>query len=805
MMHFFRDARFGLRQLLRRPGFSLVAIVTLALGIGANTAIFTVTHALLLKPLPYEHPGELMIVTENNLARGWTSFAVSPANFTDWRTQNHSFQHLAAYASRPFNYSDGPTPERLRGLTATEGFVELLGGTPALGRTFRAEDYQPGNDNVVILGNGFWTRAFGGRSDVVNQKIVLNGQPFTIVGVMSADWRFGGRPDIFAPRVFSAGDLQSRGAHYMSVVGRLKTGVTIDQARTELTGIAKTLEKQYQGTNTGWNVNLQSLFDAAVGNYRALLAVLLGAVGVVLLIACANLANMHLARATVRAREMAIRTAIGAGRGRLIRQLLTESWLLSSIGGALGLLLAFWSTSAFLAAYPTLLPRSQDIHVDLTVFAFTAVVSVGAAVLFGLAPALAASRTDLSEALKEGARGGTDPGRRWLREALVVSQVALALVLLAGGGLLIRSLGALTRVEPGFETNHRLAATTQLPLPKYEASDRQIGFFDDVQARVRAMPGVESVALVSNVPLGPSDEIYSLVFEGRPPLPPGQGVSALYYVVSPEYFETMAIPLLKGRRFTDQDRAGTPNVAIVNDVFVRLHYPNENPIGHRIRIGRNDSIVREIVGVVGAVKHYGLTDNEQAQVYEPLRQMPKNVMTFVMKTAGDPTLLVPSLRREVQSIDKDQPVIGVSTLDDLLSNATALPRVQAILVASLAAIALLLAGVGLYGVTAYAVSQRTQEIGVRMTLGANPGVVFAMILRRALLLAGSGLAVGVAGALLLGRVLATTLEPMLFRIESSDVSTLVAVSLVMIGVAVIASLIPARRAMRVDPIQAIRG
>ncbi len=805
MMHFFRDARFGLRQLLRRPGFSLVAIVTLALGIGANTAIFTVTHALLLKPLPYERPDELMIVNENNLSRGWTSFAVSPANFMDWRTQNHSFQYLAAYGSRAFNYSGGTTPERLRGMAATEGFVELLGGTLTLGRGFRAEEYQPGKDNVVILGNGFWTRAFGGRDDVVNQKIVLNGQPFTIVGVMSADWRFGGRPDIFSPRVFAAGELQSRGAHYMSAIGRLKSGVTIDQALTEMRGIARTLETQYQDTNAGWSVTMQSLFDAAVGNYRSLLAVLLGAVGVVLLIACANLANMHLARATVRAREMAIRTAIGAGRGRLIRQLLTESWLLSVIGGALGFLLAFLCTSAFLAAYPTLLPRSQDIHVDLTVLAFTAVVSVGAAVLFGLAPALAASRTDLTDALKEGARGGTDPGRRWLRDALVVSQVALALVLLAGGGLLIRSLVALARVEPGFETGHRLAATTQLPQPKYGTADQQIAFFDDAQARLRATPGVESVALVSNVPLGPIDEIYSLEFEGRPPLPPGQGISALYYVVSPEYFDTMGIPLLKGRRFTDQDRAGAPNVAIVNDEFVRLHYPTENPIGQRIHIGRNSSVVREIVGVVGSVKHYGLTDKKQAQMYEPFRQMPKNVMTFVMKSAGDPNLLVPSLRREIQSVDNDQPVTGVSALDDLLSNATALPRVQAVLVASLAVIALVLAAVGLYGVTAYAVSQRTQEIGVRMTLGANPGAVFAMILRRALLLACTGLVVGVGGALLLGRVLATTLEPMLFRIEPSDVSTLVIVSLVMVGVAIIASLIPARRAMRVDPIQAIRG
>ncbi len=574
MKNLLRDAQYGIRLLLRKPGVTAVAIITLALGIGANTAIFTVTHALLLKPLPYDHPERLVLANENNLSRGWTSFSVSPPNFLDWRAQAKSFDGLAAYGGRAFNYTGGAAPERLRGLSGTQGFLEMLGGTPTIGRGFRPDEFEQGKGFVVILGHGLWQRMFGGRQDIVNQTISLNGQPYTVVGVMHPEWRFGGRDiAVFTPRAFDDGELQARGAHYLNVIGRVKPGVTIEEARVELSAIQARLEQQYPASNKGWGAVVRSLHEAAVGNVRPMLLILFGAVGLVLLVACANLANMHLARATVRAREMAVRTAIGAGRGRIVQQLLTESLVLAVVGGSLGLLVAYWATSALVTAYPTLLPRSGDIRVDGMVFLFTLGLSAVTAVFFGLAPAVSASRTDLVETLKEGARSGGAPARRRLRSVLVVSEVALAIVLLVGAGLLIRSFQKLANVQPGFATDSRLSVTTLLPLPKYAEPDRTVDFYDRAVAKLRALPGVESVALTSIVPISGSDEIYSIAFEGRPPFPPGQGVSAIYYLVSPGYFDTLGIPLLKGRAFTDEDRAGTPRVAIVNDAFVRLHYP----------------------------------------------------------------------------------------------------------------------------------------------------------------------------------------------------------------------------------------
>ena len=805
MRNLLRDARYGLRLLLRRPGFTAVAIVTLALGIGANTAIFSVMHAVLLKPLPYSDPDRLVIVTENNLSRGWTSFTASPANFFDWTTQSTSFAALAAWGSRPMNYTGGESPERLRTLSGTAGFLEMLDGTPAIGRGFLPDEFDMGKHRVALLGHGFWQRAYGGNPNILEQTIQLNGEPYTIVGVMNAGWRFGGRNvDVFTPFAFPPDNKTARGAHYLSVVGRLKPGVTIESAQTEMTGIANRLADAYPATNKGWGVVVTSLHTAAVGNVQPMLIVLLGAVGVVLLVACANLANMHLARATVRAREIAVRTAIGAGRGRIVRQLLTESLVLALCGGVLGLLLAFWGTSAFLSAYPNLVPRSADIGVSLTVLAFSAALSIVTAIVFGLVPAIAAARTNLNETLKTTGRGGGGAGRRWLRGALVVSEMTLAVVLLTAAGLLIKSFLRLADVHPGFETSDRIAATTILPTAKYTDAARIAQFYDRALERVKTIAGVESVALASTVPISGSDEIYSIEFEGRPPLPPGQGVSAIYYLVSPEYFSTMGIPLLKGRTFTEQDRDGTTRVAVINERFARLHYPNEEPIGQRIRMGRNSNIVREIIGVVGNVKHYGLADKDQAQMYEPFRQMPDDAMTFVLKTSIDPANIANSIRREIQAVDPDQPVVGVSPLKKLVADSSALARVQTLLVGAFATIALILACVGLYGVMAYAVSQRTQEIGVRMALGADRGSVMTMVLGQAGMLIGLGLVMGVGGALLLGRLLSTQLEPMLFQVTPSDVTILATVALILAVVGLLASIIPARRATRVDPIQALR-
>jgi putative ABC transport system permease protein len=727
-------------------------------------------------------------------------------NFFDWRQQSTSFARLAAYGGQSFNYSGGGTPERLRGLSGTEGFLEIFDGIPMKGRGFLAEEFTAGKDQVVILNHGFWMRAFGGRDDVLNQTITLNGRPYTVVGIMPPGWRFGGRETaLFTPRAFSPGGMPSRGSHFLSVTGRLKPGVSADTAQSELATIAARLEAQYPDSNKGWSVVTTPLFEAAVGGFRPMLAILLGAVGLVLLVACANLANMHLARATGRAREIAIRAAIGAGRLRIVQQLLTESLVLAAAGGLLGLLVATWATSAFIKAYPTLLPRSGDIGVDMTVAAFTGGLAVLTAMLFGLAPAIAAARTRFTDTLKDGARGGGGRLRGWLRNALVVSEVALALILLAGAGLLLRSFLQLARVDPGFETGNRLSATMLLPQPKYGEPAKMIDFFDRTIESLRAEPGVEDVALTSVVPVSGADEIYSIEFEGRPPLPPGQGVSAIYYLVSPNYFDVMGIPLIKGRAFADGDRDGAPRVAMINDAFARLHYPGEDPIGKRIRMGRNSSIVREIVGVVGNVKHYGLRDKDGAQMYEPFRQMPGNSMTLVIKTSADPASVIPSVRRHVQAVDPDQPVATALTLEQMLANAGALPRVQAVLMAALGAIALLLAAVGLYGVMAYSVSQRTQEIGIRMTLGARRGSVLRMVLGQAIALTAVGLVIGLAGALALGEVLTSVLEPLLFEVAPTDFTTLSGVAGILAAVAILAALIPARRATRVDPIKALRA
>lgn len=805
MKNILRDLRQGLRLLARKPGFATVAVITLALGIGANTAIFTVTRALLLKPLPYTNPDELITVNESNLSQGWPTFSVSPPNFLDWRTRSQSFSRLAAWSTRSYNYTGGSAPERLRGLSGTAGFLEALDGTPIKGRGFRPDEFELGKDTVVVLGHAFWQRAFGGRDDVINQAITLNGQPYTIVGVMHQDWRFGGRDiAVFVPRAFTPGDLQSRGAHFLNVIGRLKPRGTLGSAQTEMTAIASALETEHPDSNKGWGVRATSLLDAAVGNVRPTLVVLLGAVGLVLLVACANLANMHLARATGRAREMAIRAALGAGRLRIIQQLITESLVLAGVGGGLGLLVAYWATSSFVATYPTLLPRSADIRVDLGVLAFTAGLSVVTAALFGLAPAIVAARVSFIDTLKDGARAGTGRMRRWMRGALVVSEMALALVLLAGAGLLLKSFIQLAQVHPGFETDHRLTALTLLPRPKYADNARVVDFFDRAAAGLRTIPGVEAAALVSIVPMSGGDEIYSIDFEGRPSFPPGQGVSAVYYLTSPEYFHAMGIPVLKGRTFTDDDRDGAPRVAVINDAFVRLHYPNEDPIGKRIRIGRNASIVREIVGVVGSVKQYDLTDRDAAQVYEPFRQMPSSGMTFILKTGGDPMSVVPAVRQEIQRVDPNQPVATLASLEQLVADTGALRRVETLLMGALGAIALVLAAVGLYGVMAYAVSQRTQEIGIRIALGARRSALMMMVLRQALWLTAIGLAIGLAGAVALGRALTSVLEPMLFQVKPVDAATLSGVSLVLAGVAIAAALVPARRATRIDPIQALR-
>jgi putative ABC transport system permease protein len=807
MVNLLRDARYGLRLLARRPAFAAVAVLTLALGIGANTAIFTVVNTLLLKPLPYVDAERIVFVNERNLQLGFPRFSASPPNFMDWRAQAQSFERLAAYSGRSYNFTGGETPERLRGLVGTQGFLEILGGSPVLGRAFRDDEFEAGKDLVVIINHWFWQRSFAGSPAVLNQTLVLNGQPHTIVGVMHPRWRFGGKDiAIFAPRAFSAEQLRQRGAHYLGALARLKPDVTAEQAQVEMTAIAGRLEQQYPDSNKNWGVVIIPARDAVVGDVRPVMMLLLGAVGFVLLIACANVANMQLARATVRAREMAIRTAIGAARSRLVQQLLTESLLLALAGGALGVAVAHWGLSSFVAAYPELLPLSSDIKIDRGVIVFSVGLSLLTAVLFGLAPALAASHGRLNEWLKEGGRaGGSGRTGRWTRSVLAVGQVAIALVLLAGAGLLMRSFASLTRVDPGFLTEQRVAVTTLLPSAKYKEAPATIAFYEGALQRIGSIPGVELAALTSIVPISGNDEMYSVQFEGHSPRPAGEELSALYYSVSPDYFRTMGIQVIKGRAFSDQDRITTQRVAIVNDEFARLYYPDRDPIGQRIRMGRNASIVREIVGVVGSVKHYTLRDKPKAQMYEPFLQTAPAGMSFVVKTAVDPGTIVSAVRREIQAVDAEQPIATSGTLSSMLASTMDLPRVQTMLLALFAGIALVLATVGLYGVMAFTVSERTQEIGIRMALGAARGSVLRMVIRRALLLTAVGLAIGLTGTVLLGRALSQMLEGLLFDVRPTDVATLAAVAVGLTVVALLASVIPAARAMRIDPVDALRS
>jgi putative ABC transport system permease protein len=797
-----QDLRYGARMLARSPGFTALATLALALGIGANTAVFSVVNAVLLRPLPFPDPARIMLLNENNLAKGWTTFSVAPANFLDWRAEARSFERIAAFRSRSLNYTGGEVPEMLRGFAVTEGFFETLGGAPLRGRGLQGEDFEPGHDRVILLTHAFWERAFAADPGALGRILTLGGEGYTVIGVLPADFRFGGRENaLFVPWAIGAGERTNRGGHFHNVIARLKRGISVDQAQNEMAAIARRLAEAYPATNRGWGIAVRPMQEVVVGNVRRMLLVMLGAVGFVLLIACVNVANMLLARALARGREISIRTALGAGRRRIFQQLLTEGLLLALTGAALGVVLAQWGTKSLLAADPGILPRASGAGLDMTVLGFTLSLALLTGLAFGLVPALAATRANLHETLKEGGRTGTSGVlRQRLRSSLVVAEVALALVLLVGAGLLIRSFARLQSVDPGFRTDKTLTLFAVLPRAKYPDPARVAAFFEEARERMAALAGVESAALTSIVPLSGSDEIYSIAFEGRPQVAPSEQPSANYFAVSPGYFRTMGISVLAGRDFDARDRAGTPRVAIISESLARRHYPNENPVGQRIRIGRNASLVREIVGVVGDVKLYGLADRNTPQVYEAFAQFPEPGMGFVLRSSVDPLSLAAAARNQVQAIDPEQPVIAVQSLEKILTEAVARPRFHTLLLGSFAGVALVLAAAGLYGVMSYTVAQRTQEIGIRIALGAGRAGVLGLVLRQGLTLVAAGVALGLAGAATLTRVM----ETMLFEIEPRDAQTFAAVPVVLLLIAFVAVLVPARRASRVDPIEALR-
>jgi len=801
MRTFWKDLRYGARMLLKNPGFTSIAMITLALGIGANASIFSVVNTVLLRPLPFKEPERLIMIRETKLPQ-FPEFSVSPGNFLDWKKRNTVFERLVAINTPSFNLIGTGDPEQISGMRVTEGFFAMLGAKPELGRDFLPEEDQPGRNNVVILSHGFWQRRFGGDPKIIDQTITLSGRIYTVIGVMPATFSFGGSETVlWTPMGFTSDDAQNHGGHFLSAIGQLKPGATLEQARSELSAIAGQLAQEYPDANTGWNVKLMPLHEFIVRSVETALLVLLGAVAFVLLIACANVANLLLARAAGREKEIAIRTALGAGRARIVRQLLTESALLALAGGVAGLLLAKWGTDLLLKLAPQNLPRMSDVSLDGRALAFTAAVTLLTGLFFGLVPALQASKPNLTETIKDaGGRGSTEGGRRqFIRGSLVVLEMASALLLLVGAGLLIKSFWRLQRIDPGFNQNNALTASVSLPSRKYPEENQRSAFFQQLLEKVRALPGVQAAGASNVVPLG-GDYVLGFVIEGRPPLAPGAGQSTNYYAVSADYFKAMGIPLLRGRVFTEQDTRNSMRVAVISESMAKRVFPNEDPIGKRIHVTNGPTVFREIVGIVGDVKHYGLDQDTTLQTYEPYTQQPFSFMTLVVRTAGDPTNLTSAIRNQVLSIDKEQPVSQVRTLEQRVSTSIAQQRFSMLLLGVFAAVAMVLAAVGIYGVLSYAAAQRTHEIGVRMALGARAGDVLKMVIGQGMKLALAGVALGSGAALALTQLM----KRLLFGVTAADPMTYVVIALSLTLVALFACWIPARRAAKVDPMVALR-
>jgi putative ABC transport system permease protein len=799
-----QDLRYGARMLLKNPGFTAVAVVTLALGIGANAAIFSVVNATLLRPLPFDDPDSLIMIRGTKLPQ-FPEFSVSPGNFLDWKKQNTVFVRLVAMQDASFNLIGVSDPERLRGMRVTDGFFAMLGARPQMGRDFLPEEDQPGRANVVILSHGLWQRRFGADPNIVNRAITFSGGSYTVVGVMPASFRFGdGGAEFWAPMAFTAEQAQQHGSHYVSAIGRLKPGVALAQARSEMSMIADRLAKQYPDNNTGWNVKLTPLLEYTVSSVNPALLVLLGAVAFVLLIACVNVANLLLARSAAREKEIAIRVSLGAGRWRISRQLLTESALLALAGGTVGLTLAKWGKDLLLALAPEDLPRLSDVSLDGRALAFTAAITLLTGLGFGLFPALQASNirgANLNETLKDAGRGSTDDGRRRLiRGALVVLEVALALVLLVGAGLLIKSFLRLRSVDPGF--NPAGALTAQIPLSqrKYPEDSQRVAFYTQLIEKVAALPGVQAAGAAMVTPLSGNDFVLGFMIEGRPPYPAGGEPDTNYYSVTPDYFKAMGIPLLRGRLFTERDTKDATRVVIINETMAKRFFPGEDPIGKRLHVTMGPVLYREIVGIVGDVKHYSLDQDAKAQTYEPYAQQPFSGMTLVARTSGDPAGLSAAIRGEVLKIDKELPISNVKTLEQYLSTSIAQQRFSVLLLGIFAAVAMALACVGIYGVLSYSVEQRRREIGVRMALGAARRDVLRLVVGHAMFMTLIGVAIGLGAAFALTRVMST----LLFGVSATDPVTFGLIALLLVAVALLAALVPARRATKVDPIIALR-
>ncbi len=814
MGNFWQDVRYGLRTLTKTPMFTLVALTALALGIGANTAIFSVVNAVLLRDLPYRDSGQLMIVWEQNRARGGRNNVASLANFLDWQQQSNSFQEMAAFYDAAFNLTGEGSPEEIPAQVTSGNLLTLIGTEPALGRVYTKEEAEPGRNDVVVISHGLWQRRFGGVADIVGKKISLNGETVTVLGVMPQGFKFfmkegsrtGKAAEIWTPTNFASvlnGPTKGRG-RFITVAGRLKPGVTPEQAQVEMSTIASRLEKQYAQFNTNMGVNVVPVREQLAGEIKIALYVLLGAVGFVLLIACANVANLMLARAASRQSEFSIRTALGAGRWRIVRQLLTESVLLSILGGALGLLIALWGVDALVALSPPNMLGTEKIGLSMPVLAFTFVISLLTGVVFGLVPALEATRLNLNETLKETGKSNMSSRRsRRMSSVFVVAQVGLALVLLIGSTLMIKSFLRLQAVDPGFKTENLLTLRVTVPASKYPEDNQVVAFHRQVLERLKTLPDVRAVGAVSALPFGGNlGARTSFWIEGRPAPPPGEELSTDVRVTDENYFQAIGIPLLSGRGFTEQEGKEDRRTIIINETMARQHFPGQNPLGQYLKVQMMpDPQPMEIIGVVADAKYKTLEGPSHPMIYWTHPQLVYSEMTHVLRTNGDPMNLAAAVRREIQAIDRDQPVADVRTMQSWIDELTARSRFGTLLLTIFAGLALVLAAIGIYGVMSYSVTQRTHELGIRIALGAQTRDVLKLILGRGFVLTLVGIALGLAASFALTRVMSS----LLFGVSATDPVTFAGLSLLLTGVALLACYIPTRRAMKVDPMVALRN
>ena len=791
-----QDLRYGIRMLFKHPGFTAIAVVTLALGIGANTAIFSVVNAVVLRPLPFEDPERII--------RMWGKFSqgdhasTSPPDFLDYRAQNSTFEEFAAMMSSSYNLTGDAEPERIIAADVTTNFFRALGVKPVQGRAFSPEEEQLGLSRVAMISEGLWRRRFGGVLPITGKTLTLDGRSYTVVGVASNAARLLEDTEVWVPLTFDHPMMKVRRFHFLRTIGRLKPGVSLQQAQADLDAVAMGLERQYPDSNKTWRLRLVPLREELLGDIRTGLYVLLGAVAFVLLIACANIANLLLARAAGRQKEIAIRSALGARPMRLIRQLLTESIVLSTAGGAVGLLLAVWGTALLVKMTPDTIARVNEIGVDNRVLGFTLLLSLLSGVIFGLVPAFQTSRPDLTESLKEGGKGTVaGMGNNRTHSFLVVTEIALALVLLVGAGLLVQSFRRLQDVDPGFDAANTLTMRLFLPESKYGEPGRPRAFLSQVLERVAALPGVKAVGTTTHLPMRGGGDTYFKI-EGRPFEDPNQQVTALNPGISYDYLNAQGIRLLKGRPFTEQETKEPIKTVIINEAFARTYFPGEDPLRERLVIDMGESLTCEIIGVTRDIKQFSLQSESAPTMYLPSIEVGR--ASLVVRTAGDPLAITSAVRAAVQSVDKDQPIANVLSMEQILSSSVAEPRFRTLLLSVFAALALVLAGVGIYGVMSYAVARRTHEIGIRMALGARSGDTLKLVVGQGMTLALIGVAVGLAAAFALTRLLSS----LLFGVSATDPLTFAVIALLLTSVATVACYIPARRATRVDQMVALR-